>query len=162
METDRELARNRIKYWKTALCESVCMEQLSVPNSALGSMSRHPFVVLGVTLCGTSTFSTAPSLPCIDQTGPSDQVTVVRVPLSPRHRQFGMPRQTRLPCRFVTVRDGLHEFQDEVDVLKNQLSAAAHEEVPSHARDPRTGASALAFRPLKYPAEPTFYIADAY
>jgi len=29
----------------------------------------------------------------------------------------------------VTVRDGLHEFQDEVDVLKNQLSAAAHEEV---------------------------------
>merc|ERR1719327_1170789 len=31
--------------------------------------------------------------------------------------------------KFVTVRDGLHEFQDEVDVLKNQLSAAAHEEV---------------------------------
>merc|ERR1719443_1455391 len=31
--------------------------------------------------------------------------------------------------KFVSVRDGLHEFQDEVDVLKNQLSAAAHEEV---------------------------------
>ena len=31
--------------------------------------------------------------------------------------------------QFVQVRDGLHEFQDEVDVLKNQLSAAAHESV---------------------------------
>ena len=27
------------------------------------------------------------------------------------------------------VRDGLHEFQDEVEVLKNRLAAAAHEQV---------------------------------
>merc|ERR1719313_3164767 len=31
--------------------------------------------------------------------------------------------------QFVQVRDGLHEFQDEVEVLKNQLAAAAHEQV---------------------------------
>jgi chromosome segregation ATPase len=31
--------------------------------------------------------------------------------------------------QFVQVRDGLAEFQDEVEVLKNQLAAAAHEEV---------------------------------
>merc|ERR1719183_2170350 len=31
--------------------------------------------------------------------------------------------------QFVSVRDGLHEFQDEVEVLKNQLAAAAHEQV---------------------------------
>merc|ERR1719428_2068258 len=51
--------------------------------------------------------------------------------------------------QFVSVRDGLHEFQDEVEVLKNQLAAAAHEQV-SLKNELVQGTQALEDRKLRY------------
>merc|ERR1719313_2374928 len=51
--------------------------------------------------------------------------------------------------QFVSVRDGLHEFQDEVEVLKNQLAAAAHEQV-SLKNELVQGTQGLEDRKLRY------------